>query len=234
MSFLTRPQQFCYQRRSCCAPCPPFDIPPPCFGGGQRLSTCALTGPLVPHAPTSVACVLGSVTCAYQYFCRMRLVHIELSELERARGFPLPFVIICPEMPAAALVLYIYKGTEDESLGGSARFGFFPPAAPPPPCEMACFGQISWDQGGSAGAVDTALATLGYGYAAYLRHFVIYTYCAVCVKHSPLRDDSALRLYTLSYMIRLFGPICRPVLCFGPICRSVLYFGPICRSVLCF
>jgi hypothetical protein len=62
----------------------------------------------------------------------MRLVHIELSELERARGFPLPFVIICPEMPAAALVLYIYKGTEDESLGGSARFGFFSPAAPPP------------------------------------------------------------------------------------------------------
>jgi hypothetical protein len=35
--------------------------------------------------------------------------------------------------------------------------------------------------GGSAGAVDTALAALGYGYAAYLRlrHFVISTYCAL-------------------------------------------------------
>jgi hypothetical protein len=31
-------------------------------------------------------------------------------------------------------------------------------------------------QGGSAGAVDTALAAPGCGYAAYLRHFVIYTY----------------------------------------------------------
>jgi hypothetical protein len=49
-------------------------------------------------------------------------------------------------------------------------------------------------QGGTAGAVDTALATPGYGYAAYLRHFVIYTYCAVCAKHSPLRDDSVLGL----------------------------------------
>ena len=46
--------------------------------------------------------------------------------------------------------------------------------------------------------MDTALATPGYGYAAYLRHFVIYTYCAVCVKHSPLRDDSVLGLSTLS------------------------------------
>jgi hypothetical protein len=34
-------------------------------------------------------------------------------------------------------------------------------------------------QGGSAGAVDTALAALGYGHAAYLRHSVIYTYCAL-------------------------------------------------------
>jgi hypothetical protein len=32
-------------------------------------------------------------------------------------------------------------------------------------------------QAGSAGAVDTALATPGCGYAAYLRHFMIYTYC---------------------------------------------------------
>jgi hypothetical protein len=30
-----------------------------------------------------------------------------------------------------------------------------------------------------------------------------YTYCAVCVKHSPLRDDSVLGLSTLSYRIRL-------------------------------
>jgi hypothetical protein len=58
-------------------------------------------------------------------------------------------------------------------------------------------------QGGSAGAVDTALATPRYGYAAYLRHFVISTYCALCAKHSPLRDESVLGLSTLSYRTRL-------------------------------
>jgi hypothetical protein len=35
-------------------------------------------------------------------------------------------------------------------------------------------------QGGSAGAGDTALATLGCGYAAYLRHFVISASTAPC------------------------------------------------------
>jgi hypothetical protein len=57
---------------------------------------------------------------------------------------------------------------------------------PPPKCGRGAV-QISYAlgvtrppaQGGSAGAVDTALATRpGYGYAAYLRHFVISTYCA--------------------------------------------------------
>ena len=75
----------------------------PCFGDGQRLYTCVLTGPLVSHASTSVACVLGSVACVY--FCRMRLVHIELSELERTRSFPY------------SSSLYAPKGTEDASLG---------------------------------------------------------------------------------------------------------------------
>jgi hypothetical protein len=60
-------------------------------------------------------------------------------------------------------------------------------------------------QGGSAGAVDTALDTPGYGYAVYLRHFVIYTYCVLFVKHSPLRDESVLRLSTLSYRTRSPG-----------------------------
>jgi hypothetical protein len=57
--------------------------------------------------------------------------------------------------------------------------------------------------------VDTALATPGYGHAAYLRHFVICTYCALCVKHSPLRDDSVLGLHTLSYRTRL-APLALP------------------------
>jgi hypothetical protein len=75
----------------------------PCFGDGQRLYTCVLTGPLVSHASISVACVLGSVACVY--FCHMRLLHIELSELERTRSFPY------------SSSLYAPKGTEDASLG---------------------------------------------------------------------------------------------------------------------
>ena len=61
-----------------------------CFGDGQRHSHMRLGRSLL------VACV---------YFCRMRLVHIELSELERTRSFPY------------SSSLYAPKGTEDASLG---------------------------------------------------------------------------------------------------------------------
>jgi hypothetical protein len=52
----------------------------------------------------------------------------------------------------------------------------------PRPVPVHVHGGLGHDQtpaqGVSAGAVDTALATLGYGYAAYLTYFVISTYCA--------------------------------------------------------
>jgi hypothetical protein len=123
MRFLTR-HHICYQRRSyCCAPC----SPPPCFEDGQRISTCVLTGPLVSHAPTSVACALGSVACVY--FCRMHLVYIELSEPERTGGFSTP-LRYAPR--AAALVLYLLGTSRADSRRSRVGLAPGPQALPIP------------------------------------------------------------------------------------------------------